>query len=125
MITPDLKQWRKTLTVGSTVLLVRRTNGRICEWRHTTITRIWEGRPSVSALGPTTWASLLPVEMEAQIEAEDKARRDAQLAAWDAREAAINAQWEAGADVVLCGDGSYLVRPGFRPRGVTGFKVMP
>jgi hypothetical protein len=119
----DLKQWRKTVQPGDPVLFVKRNNGRIYEWRHTTITRIQEGRPSISYLGVTSWASLLPASMEAQIEAEDAAYRAAISAKADAHRAAINALFDAGADVVIDGFNHHK-RPGYRPVGITGYTRM-
>ena len=117
-----MKQWRKSLKPGDPVLFVRRENGRIYEWRATTFVRTDEGRPRIALLGLTSWTALLPIEAQAGIEAEDSARRAALRAKSLEREAAIQALWDAGADIACVGIGEYKFRPGHFPKTMTGYK---
>ena len=124
MTTPDLKQWRKTLKPGDEVLTVIRTRGRIVEWQLATLTRIKDGLPMIgSGWRATSWSSLLPAEMKAELDA-NRAAEDAERKARTAdREAAVKALFDAGADSVWDGI-SLRLAPGTRHTTITGYTRM-
>jgi hypothetical protein len=124
----ELKQWRSGLVRGDKVLYVRRHKGEVDTFHEALVgsppegTNIW-----IYPGGDVALRNIMPESMAEEFRETMIARDDARIARREATQAAVQALFDAGADLVITPSGTLYSRDGginVVPTELVAYRVM-